>query len=443
MKRWIVVFLLMVPLLASAESYWEGNAALQRGDTAFESGLYAASNSFPPDTQLTVTNLETGRSTSATVSGRIEGQSDILILLSPKAADAIGLASGSIARVRITVTQMAPTAGASAAERPYNPDTDVNPAAAYEGKSNTPAEVAQQPAASEQQSTTAAGQQEASGQAAEDAQILSEAQSRSPQKQLFLPPREDQKFALNQQPAQTGTQPVETSQAPVSPTTETPAAGQPEVSGGTGAPSAQTPEVPLAQAQPQSPATPEEAAGSPAQPQQGEAGAQLALPETGGQAPVQTETSKAASAPASATGGEKLALQAPESPPEQASQAPAAIVPTVKQQQAQGAANPPENPKAIENQPGQVQVVSTLPRLKGKRNAATFYVQVGAYATQEVAQSLAVSLVKIYPVVLLTPASSEKQMYKVLVGPLNRAESGTLLPVFKFRGFRDAFVRRE
>ena len=195
--------------------------------------------------------------------------------------------------------------------------------------------------------------------------------------------------------------------------------------------------MPLAQAQPQSPATPEEAAGSPAQPQQGEAGAQLALPETGGQAPVQTETSKAASAPASATGGEKLALQAPESPPEQASQAPAV------QQQAQGAANPPENPKAVENQPGQVQVVSTLPRLKGKRNAATFYVQVGAYATQEVAQSLAVSLVKIYPVVVLTPASSEKQMYKVLVGPLNRAESGTLLPVFKFRGFRDAFVRRE
>ena len=94
MKRWIVVFLLMVPLLASAESYWEGNAALQRGDTAFESGLYAASNSFPPDTQLTVTNLETSRSTAATVSGRIEGQSDILILLSPKAADAIGLASG-------------------------------------------------------------------------------------------------------------------------------------------------------------------------------------------------------------------------------------------------------------------------------------------------------------------------------------------------------------
>lgn len=437
MKRWIVVFLLMVPLLASAESYWEGNAALQRGDTAFESGLYAASNSFPPDTQLTVTNLETSRSTAATVSGRIEGQSDILILLSPKAADAIGLASGSIARVRITVTQMAPTEGASAAERPYNPDTDVNPAAAYEGKPNTPAEVAQQPAASDQQSTAATGQQEASGQAAEDAQILSEAQSRSPQKQLFLPPREDQKFALNQQPAQTGTQPVETSQTPVSPTTETPAAGQPEVSGGTGAPSAQTPEVPLAQAQPQSPATPEEAAGSPAQPQQGEAGAQLALPETGGQAPVQTETSKAASAPASATGGEKLALQAPESPPEQASQAPAV------QQQAQGAANPPENPKAVENQPGQVQVVSTLPRLKGKRNAATFYVQVGAYATQEVAQSLAVSLVKIYPVVVLTPASSEKQMYKVLVGPLNRAESGTLLPVFKFRGFRDAFVRRE
>jgi hypothetical protein len=31
----------------------------------------------------------------------------------------------------------------------------------------------------------------------------------------------------------------------------------------------------------------------------------------------------------------------------------------------------------------------------------------------------------------------------VLVGPLNKAESGTLLPLFRFRGFRDAFLRRE
>jgi len=61
MKRWVVLCLLMVPLLASADSFWEGNAALQRGDAAFENGLYAASNSFAPDTQLMVQNLENGR----------------------------------------------------------------------------------------------------------------------------------------------------------------------------------------------------------------------------------------------------------------------------------------------------------------------------------------------------------------------------------------------
>ncbi len=92
---------------------------------------------------------------------------------------------------------------------------------------------------------------------------------------------------------------------------------------------------------------------------------------------------------------------------------------------------------------GQVQVVASLPKLAGKKRVATFYVQLGAYATQEVAQGLAVSLVQTYPVVVLAPSSGGKQVYKVLVGPLNKAESGTLLPLFKFRGFRDAFVRGE
>ena len=97
----------------------------------------------------------------------------------------------------------------------------------------------------------------------------------------------------------------------------------------------------------------------------------------------------------------------------------------------------------MQGAPGQAQIVSTLPKLAGKKGSSTFYLQLGAFSTQEVAQGLAVSLMQTYPVVVLAPVAGGKQIYKVLVGPLNKAESGTLLPVFRFRGFHDAFVRQE
>ncbi|MGO9412950.1 MAG: SPOR domain-containing protein [Spirochaetia bacterium] len=420
MKRWVILCLLMIPFLmtpclASADSYWDGNAAVQRGDAAFESGLYAASNSFPPDTRLKVQNLENGKSAIVTVSQRTDDQSGLLILLSPKAADAVGIAPGSITQVRVTVQQQAASTGASAApEGTYNPDSDVNPGAAYAGAPGTAQQTgaqdqqaagqaqqsaghqpsaqdqqsaaqAQQPAA-QPQSAAQAQQPPAAAQSAEDAEILAEAASRNPQKQLFLPPREDQKFAYKP------STPEQTASAAEAPTQ--PAQGEtPSVSGETASPSGAQSQVPLAEAQPQQQPTPQEAASSAAQPSQPEAGAQVAL-------------------------------NPPQTPAEQPTSAP------VTQ------ATP-------ERQPGQAQVVSSLPRLTGKKNTATFYVQLGAYATQEVAQGLAVSLMQTYPVLVLAPASGAKQMYRVLIGPLNKAESGTLLPVFKFKGFRDAFVRRE
>jgi len=424
MKRWVVLSLLMIPVVAFADSYWEGDAALQRGDAAFESGLYAASNSFAPDTQLNVQNLDNGKSTAATVTERADGQSDILILLSPKAADAIGIAAGSVARVRVTLAQVpsqVPSTGSAEPEGAFNPDSDVNPAAAYAATPGAP-QTAQQPASQGQQQPAQEPQQPAAGeqppsateQSAEDAQILAEEASRSPQKQLFLPPREDPTFVYKPAPQ------AETTETAQTPPAQQPSAAQgevPTVTGQSAAPVPAQPAVPLTEAQPEP--TPQEAGSSTPQPEQPGANEHLALPQTG---PAHAET--AGASPVQLSGGETLALQAPETPPEQPSNAPAAT-------------NPPER------QPGQAQVVSSLPRLSGKKDSATFYVQLGAYATQDVAQGLAARFVQTYPVVVLAPASGGKQIYKVLIGPLNKAESGTLLPMFKFRGFRDAFVRRE
>jgi len=456
MKRWFVLCLLMIPLLAFADSYWDGNAAVQRGDVAFEGGLYAASNSFPPDTQVSVQNLENGKSAIVTVSQRTDDQSDLLILLSPKAADALGIAQGSITQVRVTVLQKAASAAANATpEGTYNPDSDVNPGAAYAGATSG-AQHAPQPSTIEQQTTAPSSQGQplssqdqqpaaqtqppagqpqeqqpsAAAQSAEDAQILAEAASRNPQKQLFLPPREDQKFAYKPiAPAET---------VPAAQTAQQPSqTGIASVSGETATPSAAQPEVPLAEAQPQQQPTPQEAASSTPQPSQTAAGAQLPLPPTGQSAG--TAQPESSSAPPAQSASGQVALNPPETPAEQPSTAPSPTAPSPTTP----APATPVMKAPPEQQPGHAQVVSSLPKLTSKKSVATFYVQLGAYATQEVAQGLAVGLMQTYPVVVLAPVAGAKQMYRVLIGPLNKAESGTLLPVFKFKGFRDAFVRRE
>ncbi len=435
--RWIVALcLLTAPLLASAESYWEGSAVLQRGDAAFEGGQYAASNSFAPDTRLSILNLDNGKSTTATVSQRSDGQSDILVFLSPKAADALGIAAGGIARVRVTVEQMPPSgAGSTTAENPYSRDQDVNPGAAYPepaaAQTGAPDQGQQAPADAQQAADTGAGTGTASAaqsnDAAEDAQILAEAEARHPQKQLFLPP----------QGAQGGQ--AAAAEQPAASTPQTTAQAQPEVpvvTGETAAPSPESTHVPMAEAQPETPATPQEAAGPSPAPGQPEASPQLALPETGQEATPSEQQGMQAS-PGGTAGGEKIALQPPETPAQgETAAAPSAATPpaTTPEQPA----SVPENPRA-----SGAQVVASLPRLPGSRDAATFYVQLGVYATEAGAQNIAQRIMETYPVVVLAPPESGKQIYKVLVGPLNKAESGTLLPLFRFRGFRDAFVRRE
>ena len=74
---------------------------------------------------------------------------------------------------------------------------------------------------------------------------------------------------------------------------------------------------------------------------------------------------------------------------------------------------------------------------------APYFVQLAAYSTESLASGLAASLSETYPVVVLTPTAGTRQIYRVLIGPLNKAESGTLQRWFRNRGFPDAFVKRD
>jgi cell division septation protein DedD len=83
---------------------------------------------------------------------------------------------------------------------------------------------------------------------------------------------------------------------------------------------------------------------------------------------------------------------------------------------------------------------AVIPRIS---KADTYYLQLGAYASEKVAQDLAASLPSSYPALVVAPASTGAGMFRVLIGPLNRAESGTVLTRFRYRGFPDAFLKKE
>jgi hypothetical protein len=436
MKRWIGLSLLLVPFLVSAAGFWDGNAALQRGDATFESGLYAASNSFPKNTRILIENLDTGKTATATITERIEGRSDILVLLSPKAAEALGIPQGTLASVRVTVTSGPSLAPAQPSEQAYSQDPDLNPAAGYGGRTTRTAETgspsveslpaAQAPAAPVQAPAALAeaplpassavstpAEQKPADQQPDEA-IIAAAAARSPQKQLFFPPREDEKFVYHK-PAETPA--TQTAQA-------TPTEAQPRITAVIGEPTvapspARTGDVPLAEALAPEESRPQEIiSAGPASPPIGSSGESAALaapePQAEGQVavqvPVQTEVSSPAAAPAPSPEPPRLALVAPEAP----SPGQAAVAPVVK---AAAITRPAKN--------------------------ETYYLQLGAYASENVAQDLAASLPSTYPTLVVAPAGAGTGMFRVLIGPLNRAESGTVLTRFRYRGFPDAFLKQE
>jgi len=458
MKPWIVLSLLLVPFFASAADFWDGNAALQRGDATFESGLYATSNSFPAGTQITILNEDTGKTVTATVTGRIEGQSDILVLLSPKTAQALGLSQGTLGRVRVTIPPRSDTtASTQTGDQTVSRDPDVNPAAgtgseqaAAPSSTDSSTQVAQTPAdeqqtaeqqtaeqpateqpTTEQQTAEQPATEQPSEKDAEAAAILSDAESRSPQKQVFQPPREDQKFVYHPPAA---TQQAATTQAATGEPTITSVYGEPGVT----PPASASQSMALADVAAPEESRPQEivsegtAAPAPASeaPQVALAAPEVAPEEPAAVAaePVQTEVTGPAAVPPAAGPKPLVALAPPETP------APARTSPASSA--ATAAASAASAAQAA--QPAAASVAAAKPAVKG-----AFYLQLAAFGTEQTARDLAAKLAQTYPALVLAPAGAGSSVYKVVIGPLNRAESGTLLLWFRYRGYPDAFLRQE
>jgi len=89
-KRWIVIFITIIFFTLSAQATWEGSTAVSLHGELPEKGLYAASNAFPRNTVIEVSNPTSGQSVKVTVTERLKAPG-LFLLVSKTTADALGM----------------------------------------------------------------------------------------------------------------------------------------------------------------------------------------------------------------------------------------------------------------------------------------------------------------------------------------------------------------
>jgi len=100
MKKWTLIYITAAFLAFNSASPWEGAAAVAPEGELPATGHFVATNSFPKNTVVDITNLETGKSTRAIVANSLDSPG-MLAIISRDAAELIGMRSGSVSRIRM------------------------------------------------------------------------------------------------------------------------------------------------------------------------------------------------------------------------------------------------------------------------------------------------------------------------------------------------------
>jgi len=451
-----------------SQQSWQGNAAVARSGEFAAPGLYAASNAFPENTTILVQNAQTGQSVRVMVTRRIRGTASIFLLLSEEAGQQIGLTGSQVIRVRASVVGTPDTdLGDSLREEAYSNDPDLNPAVSVTEEQllsgpaeeevavvEEPVEIAQAtPPEPEPEAETVAEQEPpeiaekpAAAPAAAPAtpatpeeKRLQELADRIPQKQLYMPPRQQEVYALAPEPG-----PSEEAEEEIA------AAEQPEEE--VEEAEEQPPTEVIAEAEEELPEKlPEEVVevaeeGPPrvsmVEPEAEEEPLEVALP---GPEAAEPEKPSPEGTRLPAPAEETPLTVAPEEPPTGEIEE-AVAAEEVVEQPVEEAAVAEEEEAVVEEQPvaevAMAEAAAEEPaKLSETLPARTYFVQLGAYSTRTLAEKLAGDLTQSYSVTILPAGSGGRRFYKVLVGPLNVDESGTLLYQFRSRGFKDAFIQ--
>ena len=132
LKTIIALLILTVSTVVSAGSVWDGSVSIARYGYLPHTGMYAASNAFPQNSRVTVTNPKTGKSVNVIVLERLE-DNNLFLVLSSEAAESIGISYGDI--FHGSISEQVITGPEAEEDIPYNPDPDVNPSALSGGYS--------------------------------------------------------------------------------------------------------------------------------------------------------------------------------------------------------------------------------------------------------------------------------------------------------------------
>jgi hypothetical protein len=453
----VLLALCLCAATAFAQESWQGNAAIARSGEFSTPGLFAASNAFPKNARILVQNPQTGQSVQVTVAQRIPGAGNIFLLLTEEAGTQIGLTGSEVIRVQANVLSSLGTGlGGSLQEGAYSADPDLNPPVSITDEQllagpGTPSEEQVRPEAPTEEEEVAA-QASPAGEELEEEPIpeaeapaaskevektpeekrLEELAGRIPQKHLYMPPRQQEIYALAPQPTEAEEveeqiaaveEPAEeVAVAAVEETAEEPPAEEVIEQAAEEEIQSEEPRVsmlvPLEEQEDLDVALPGPEAVEPEKPSP--EGSRLPFPEE--ESPLTME---------------------PEEPPFAEEEIEVAVEEEAAEESAAEAAEPlveeePVSEIAMAESPSRPQEQLILSEILP---SSSYFVQIGAYSTRNLAEKLAGDLTQTYSVTILPASSGGRQFYKVLVGPLNVDESGTLLYQFRSRGFKDAFIQ--
>jgi hypothetical protein len=100
----------------------------------------------------------------------------------------------------------------------------------------------------------------------------------------------------------------------------------------------------------------------------------------------------------------------------------------------------PAPPVALQASP--VPVIFSVPVIS-RLERGKYYLQLGAFSKPESVELELSKIGKTYPLAIQAGDNGEEPLYRILLGPVNLGESGALLRRFKGSGYGDAFIRQE
>ncbi|MDR2785912.1 MAG: SPOR domain-containing protein [Treponema sp.] len=475
-------FVVFIALFCISASVWEGAASVSLNGELPEEGYYVATRSFPRNTIVDVTNLETSQTIRVIVASGLDSPG-LLAILSKDAAGAIGLHARFVGRIRMTMPSEPVGFSRFTDELDSSGDPDFDPAAAIAAAKDSGFDVKQAVDAIEKDpvkaNDTAPGSSPdnavspgpkppiAPNPAASDIVDLPES---------YTPPQAKTKDgSVKNEPAPAPARPADTATAAgiygytpepvippdtsniarVYPPEYTPERPEPEAAAVT----AQTvpPEtvptaitlIPAEQRPPESSppyqGLPPEAEIAPLkEPGAGYTVQSNVIPDEYIIPPIGSRPSAAAvwTEPAIEPVIPPVNMAVP-SPPEVITDVTvveanplSADTPALVEKESRTAPAPVPAPETERAAGFSVPVISRLE--KGK-----YYLQLAAYTLPELVETELLKISTVYPLAVQEDGSAGKPLYRILIGPVNLGESGALLQRFKVSGYRDAFIRKE